>query len=238
VKGSSPPGSRAPRPVSRGSPGTLAAHTFPAPPPPGFGQVELPDFASLLRCVSPTLVELSPGGSQVGTGPAVSSADPVSGVPPSHVSAQLAVPRDAVSTVPGWDQAGQAGPQVPPRRRLLEHHPAFARLLGASVPQADRVAPDDRVDPRLSSRSCPPSVPGGDVLSGRGTAAEDRDWPRDPQVSGDPGPPPSAYSLAASSAPTRGPLCGTCSAPSSGEEEPMEDDFIHQAPCSSTDLKI
>jgi hypothetical protein len=97
-----PPGSRAPRPVSRGSPGTLAAHPFPAPPPPGFGQVELPDFASLLCCVSPALVEPSPGGSQAGTGPPVSSADPVSGVPLSHVSTQQAVPRDAVSTIPGW----------------------------------------------------------------------------------------------------------------------------------------
>jgi hypothetical protein len=55
------PGFRAPRPVSRGSPGTLAAHHFPAPPPPGFGQVVLPDFASLLRSVSPGMVEPSPG---------------------------------------------------------------------------------------------------------------------------------------------------------------------------------
>jgi hypothetical protein len=43
-----PLGSRASRPVSRGSPGTLAAHPFPAPPPPGFEQVVLLDFASLL----------------------------------------------------------------------------------------------------------------------------------------------------------------------------------------------
>jgi hypothetical protein len=49
--------SRASRSVSHGSPGTLAAHSFPAPPPPGFGQVVLPDFASLLCSVSPDLVE-------------------------------------------------------------------------------------------------------------------------------------------------------------------------------------
>jgi hypothetical protein len=54
----------------------------PAPLPPGFRQVVLPDFASLLCSVSPVLVELSPGGSQAGTGPVVSSAAPVSGMPP------------------------------------------------------------------------------------------------------------------------------------------------------------
>jgi hypothetical protein len=48
--------------------GTLAAYPFPAPPPPGFGQVVLPDFASLLRSVSSVLVELSPGGSQADPG--------------------------------------------------------------------------------------------------------------------------------------------------------------------------
>jgi hypothetical protein len=41
--------------------GTLADHPFPAPSPPGFGQVVLPDFASLLCSVSPDLVEPSPG---------------------------------------------------------------------------------------------------------------------------------------------------------------------------------
>jgi hypothetical protein len=167
---SSPPGSRVPRPVSRGSPGTLAAYPFPAPPPPGFEQVVLPDFVSLLRSLSPVLVESSPGGSQAGTGPEVSSADPVSGVPLRHDPAQ---PADCPSGLrlnrprlgPGW----QAGPQVPTRRRLLEHHPAFAPLLGAFAP-------------RLSSRSCPPSVPGGDTLPGCGTAVEDWDRPRDPWV--------------------------------------------------------
>jgi hypothetical protein len=36
--------------------------------------------------------------------------------------------------------------------------------------------------PQLSSRSCLPSVPGGDVLSGRGTVVEDGDGTRDPRV--------------------------------------------------------
>jgi hypothetical protein len=64
--------------------------------------------------VSPALVEPSPGGSQAGTGPAVSSADPVSGVPPSHVSAQQAVPRDAVSTVPVGTRLGRLAPRCLP----------------------------------------------------------------------------------------------------------------------------
>jgi hypothetical protein len=58
-----PLGSWVSRPVSHGSPGTLAVHPFPALPP-GIGQVVLPDFASLLCSVSPDLVEPSPGGSQ------------------------------------------------------------------------------------------------------------------------------------------------------------------------------
>jgi hypothetical protein len=108
--------------VSPSSTGTLAAHPFPAPPPPGFGQVVLPAFDSLLRSMSPSLVEPTPGGSQAGTGPEVSSvrsfvpSAPLSGVPPRPVPAQQAVPRDTVPTVTGWDQAGQAGPQVPTRR--------------------------------------------------------------------------------------------------------------------------
>jgi hypothetical protein len=143
----------------------------------------------------------------MGTGPEVSSADPVSGVPPRHVPAQQVVPRDSVSTVRVLDQDGQAGSQVPTRRRLLEHHPAFAPLLGAFAPQADRVAPDDRVDSRLSSRSCPLPVPGGDAVPRRRTAVEDWDRLRDPWW-GPSGHPPSANSLAGSSTPTRGPLCG------------------------------
>jgi hypothetical protein len=50
-------------------PGTSAARHFPAPPPPGFGQVVLPDFASLLLSVSPGLVDPTPVASQAGTGP-------------------------------------------------------------------------------------------------------------------------------------------------------------------------
>jgi hypothetical protein len=119
----------------------------------------LPDFASLLCSVSPDLVEPSPGGSQAGTGPVVSSAASVSGVLPIRVPAEQVVPRDSAPTVPdGWDQAGQVDPQVSTRRRLLEHHPALAPLLGPFAPQAERVTPDDRVDSRLSSRSssvCP-----------------------------------------------------------------------------------
>jgi hypothetical protein len=77
-------------------------------------------------------------------------------------------------------------PQMPTRLRLLEHHPAFAPFLVAFAPQAERVTPDDRVDPRLSSRSYPPSVPGGDARPGHGTVVEDWDRSRNPQVSGDP----------------------------------------------------
>jgi hypothetical protein len=97
---------------------------------------------------------------------------PVNGVPSRPTLAQQAVPRDTVPAVLGWDQAG---PQVPTRRRLLDHHPAFTPLLNAFAPQPVRVAPDDRDDTRLSSRSCPPSAPRGDALLERGG-----DRPRDP----------------------------------------------------------
>jgi hypothetical protein len=83
---------------------------------------------------------------------------------------------------PGW----VGWPQVPTRQCLLEHHPAFAPLLGGFAPQADQVAADDCVDSRLLSRSCHPPVPGGDTLPGHGTAVEDWDRPRDPRVSREP----------------------------------------------------
>jgi hypothetical protein len=96
--------------------------------------------------------------------------------------ARLAVPRDTIPAISGWDQAGQAGPQVPTRRRLLDNHPAFTLLLSASAPQPDRVAPDSRDYSRQPSISCPLSVPGGGASSECGMDVEDRDRPSDPLV--------------------------------------------------------
>jgi hypothetical protein len=168
--------------------GDLWSPLFPCPASTRLGQVVVPGFASLLQSVSPSLFDPTSVVSQVGTGPVEPSVGsslppaPVSGVPPRPIPTQLAVPRDTFPAVSGWDQAGQAGPQVPTRRRLLDHHPAFAPLLSAFSPQPDRVAPDDRDHSRRPSRSCPPSVPGGGIPSERGMDVKDCDRPRDSWV--------------------------------------------------------
>jgi hypothetical protein len=170
----------------------------------------LPDFASLLCIVSPDLVEPSPGGSKAGTGPVVSSVAPVSGMPPRRVPAQQVVPQDSVPTVPGWDQAAYltrclpdgvcwSTTQLSPLSWVLSH----PRMSGSHLTIAS--TPDCRPGRILRLSLEVTSVQGTGRLLRIGMGPETHGSPGDIWTHGSP---PSAYSLAGSSASTRGPFCG------------------------------